>query len=235
MLIACEVKPDKKQIIPAVVHVDDSCRVQTVKESNNREFYKLLKEFHKITNCPVLLNTSFNVKGQPIVNTPKQAVDCFLATNIDVLVIGEVHFKKMKELIDSKVLGKIYSCRMFYGNGTATLVKRSNWRDKNFGIIADLGSHLIDTCLFWFGKKVKDFKLVSSRRFENKSPDHAIILLEINKIKIELEMSLCMWKNTFTCDVIASRGSAHLNSFPSLLLESISTVSMDSLFEDSLP
>jgi len=94
MLIACEVKPDKKQIIPAVVHVDDSCRVQTVKESNNREFYKLLKEFHKITNCPVLLNTSFNVKGQPIVNTPKQAVDCFLSTNIDVLVIGKYILKK---------------------------------------------------------------------------------------------------------------------------------------------
>ena len=101
---------------------------------------------------------------------------------------------------------------MFYGNGTAKLVKRSNWRDKNFGIITDLGSHLIDTCLFWFGKKVKDFKLVSSRRFENKSPDHAVLISENSIPKIELEMTYFMWKNYFSCDILAEKGSAHINS-----------------------
>ena len=94
MLIACQVQPDKKEKIPAVVHIDDSCRVQTVKESNNLKFYHLLKEFYKITKCPVLLNTSFNVRGQPIVNTPKQAIDCFLSTNIDVLIVGDFILRK---------------------------------------------------------------------------------------------------------------------------------------------
>lgn len=89
MLLACKVQPNKKKDIPAVVHVDNSCRVQTVREENNTRFFKLLKDFHKQTGCPILLNTSFNVKGQPIVNTPKQAIDCFLGTNIDVLVLGD--------------------------------------------------------------------------------------------------------------------------------------------------
>ena len=59
----------------------------------------------------------------------------------------------MKKLINKKTLGKIYSCRMFYGNGTAKLVKNSKWRDTKSGVINDLGSHLLDTCLFWFGRK----------------------------------------------------------------------------------
>lgn len=88
MLIACKVRADKKDEIPAVVHVDDTCRVQTVSEETNALFYGLLSAFHKITDVPVLLNTSFNVKGQPIVNTPEQAVETFLSTNIDVLVMG---------------------------------------------------------------------------------------------------------------------------------------------------
>tara|TARA_Y100000768_G_C23982097_1_gene686502 strand:- start:1698 stop:3413 length:1716 start_codon:yes stop_codon:yes gene_type:complete len=94
MLIACKVKPNKKSEIPAVVHIDDTCRVQTVKKINNELFYNLLKAFHKISGCPVLLNTSFNVKGQPIVNTPQQAIDCFISTKIDVLVIGSYIIKK---------------------------------------------------------------------------------------------------------------------------------------------
>ena len=94
MLIACNVKPSMKKKIPAVVHVDNSCRVQTVTFKSNEKFYLLIKEFYAITKCPVLLNTSFNVKGQPIVNTPKQAIDCFLSTNLDVLCIGEYLLKK---------------------------------------------------------------------------------------------------------------------------------------------
>ena len=88
MLIAVTVKKEKISEIPAVVHVDNSARVQTVDKTNNPLFRKLLESFNKITDCPVLLNTSFNVKGQPIVNTPGDAIDCFLSTNIDTLAIG---------------------------------------------------------------------------------------------------------------------------------------------------
>ena len=89
MLIATKVMKNKKNSIPAVVHIDDTCRVQTVKESVNKKFYKLIESFHKATGIPVLLNTSFNVKGQPIVNTPLEALETFKNTNIDVLAIGD--------------------------------------------------------------------------------------------------------------------------------------------------
>ena len=123
----------------------------------------------------------------------------------------EPHVVKLRELIRSKKLGKIYYCRVFYGNGTARLV-RNSWRDKKTGIVSDIGSHLLDTCAFWFGKKIENFNLISQNKFENNSPDHAIINCTQNKIKIEMEMSYCMWRNNFTCDVIGQKGSAHISS-----------------------
>ena len=80
------VKEDKKKLIPAVVHVDGTGRIQTVKEENNLKFYKLISEFHKITGVPILLNTSFN-ENEPIVNNPQEAINCFLRTKMDVLVL----------------------------------------------------------------------------------------------------------------------------------------------------
>lgn len=124
----------------------------------------------------------------------------------------EPHFIRMGKLIKSKKLGKIYSCRMFYGNGTASLVKNSGWKDTKYGILTDLGSHLLDTCLFWFGKKIKNFKTVSARKFENKSVDHTILISDDSQPKIELEMTYLMWKNNFTCDVLGEKGSAHIQS-----------------------
>jgi carbamoyltransferase len=94
MLIACKVRPEKKAAIPATVHVDDSCRVQSVGPDNNEKFYNLLRAFRDRTGCPVLLNTSFNVKGQPIVQTPEQAIACFQGTQIDVLVLGDFLVEK---------------------------------------------------------------------------------------------------------------------------------------------
>ena len=126
----------------------------------------------------------------------------------------EPHFINLKKLIDSKKLGKIYSCRMFYGNGTALLVKNSEWRDKDSGVLADLGSHLIDTCSFWFDKNIdnKKWNVVSCNKFENKAPDHCVIINKSNEFRIELEMTMLMWKNHFTCDILAENGSAHIES-----------------------
>ena len=94
MLINARVLDAKINEIPAAIHVDNTARIQTVKPENNTRFRKLLEEFHKETGCPVLLNTSFNIKGQPIVNSPDEAIDCFLGTNIDVLVIGDFVLEK---------------------------------------------------------------------------------------------------------------------------------------------
>jgi scyllo-inositol 2-dehydrogenase (NADP+) len=119
---------------------------------------------------------------------------------------------KISNLLKKKKIGKIYKCRIFYGNGTSKLVKKSDWRDKGKGVITDLGSHLIDLSLFWFGKKISNIKKFDINYLENNSPDHALFQLKIANIKIDLEATLCMWKNTFQCDIIGSKGSIHLNS-----------------------
>lgn len=94
MLIACEAQPEKKEDIAAVVHTDNTCRVQTVGEDNNYRFRKLLEAFYEDSGVPVLLNTSFNVKGQPIVNSPEEAIKCFQSTAIDSLILGDYILSK---------------------------------------------------------------------------------------------------------------------------------------------
>ena len=77
-----------RSTLPAITHVDYSARLQTVHHDTNPKMHKLLKEFKKVTNCPVLVNTSFNVRGEPIVNTPEDAYRCFMRTEMDYLAIG---------------------------------------------------------------------------------------------------------------------------------------------------
>ncbi|MET0708856.1 MAG: carbamoyltransferase C-terminal domain-containing protein [Tardiphaga sp.] len=94
MLIAKPVRAEWRSKIPAIVHVDGSARVQTVTEDTNPMLYRLLKEFEALTGVPVLLNTSFNVKGEPIVETPRDAMACFLTTGIDHLVLHDTLVSK---------------------------------------------------------------------------------------------------------------------------------------------
>ena len=83
-----------RSIIPAVTHVDYSARVQTVDENSNPKFYQILKEFDALTGCGVLVNTSFNVRGEPVVCSPKDAYRCFMRTDIDILVLEDYIFDK---------------------------------------------------------------------------------------------------------------------------------------------
>jgi len=124
----------------------------------------------------------------------------------------EPHYVRMRDLIASGELGEIYSCRMFYGNGTARLVRDSAWRDEGAGVVPDLGSHLLDTCRFWFGDIDADFIVTSAHNYENRAPDHAVIANEAMRPRIELEMTLLMWRNHFTCDILAEKGSVHISS-----------------------
>ena len=89
----------------------------------------------------------------------------------------------MKELIKKKEIGKLYTCRIFYGNGTSLLVKKSNWRDQKLGVISDIGSHLVDICLFIFNSKIKQMRLSSANKFENNAYDHSIINLNLKNLK----------------------------------------------------
>tara|TARA_B100000780_G_scaffold148621_1_gene103875 strand:- start:470 stop:2308 length:1839 start_codon:yes stop_codon:yes gene_type:complete len=87
----------KRSEIPAVTHIDYTARIQTVCEETNEKYFKLIKKFKKITNCPILVNTSFNVRGEPIVNTPLDAFNCFMGTDLDKLVIGNCYLEKNKQ------------------------------------------------------------------------------------------------------------------------------------------
>ena len=87
----------KRSEIPAVTHVDYSARVQTVTKDTNNRYYDLISKFKKKTGCPVIVNTSFNVRGEPIVNTPTDAFNCFMGTELDYLVIGDCILDKTKQ------------------------------------------------------------------------------------------------------------------------------------------
>lgn len=88
MLFVFKVKPDKRDIIPSAVHIDGTSRVQTINRRQNALYYDLLRAFQALTGVPALINTSFNVRGEPIVCTPKNAVESFFASPLDALAIG---------------------------------------------------------------------------------------------------------------------------------------------------
>ena len=163
---------------------------------------------HILVEKPLFIS---NDKLELLINNIKKSnIVCYTAYNHRF----EPHFVNLKKLLDSKELGQIYSCRMFYGNGTARLVRDSEWRDKESGVLADLGSHLLDTCSYWFDKEIdhKKWKMISCNKFENNAPDHCVIVNNSEKFRVELEMTMLMWKNHFTCDILAENGTAHIES-----------------------
>ena len=87
----------KRSEVPAITHVDYSARIQTVHEHTNKKYYKLLSKFKELTSCPILVNTSFNVRGEPIVNTPEDAFRCFMGTDLDNLAIGNCYLIKSEQ------------------------------------------------------------------------------------------------------------------------------------------
>ena len=89
MLLVPRVRPEKRGTIPAVTHEDGTGRVQTVTEEHNGRYYRLIRAFHRLTGVPVVINTSFNVRGEPIVCSPQDAYHTFVNTGIDALVIGD--------------------------------------------------------------------------------------------------------------------------------------------------
>ena len=94
MLKVCYVKPEAKSLLPAITHVDGSARLQTVRKEVNPRYHELLTRFGELSGVPVLLNTSFNIMGEPIVESPYHAIRCFYSTGLDVLVLGNHVIKK---------------------------------------------------------------------------------------------------------------------------------------------
>lgn len=87
----------RRSCVPGITHVDYSSRVQTVDEKRHGRYYRLLKRFEAKTGCPLVINTSFNVRGEPIVCTPEDAYRCFMATNMDMLVMENVVLRKERQ------------------------------------------------------------------------------------------------------------------------------------------
>jgi scyllo-inositol 2-dehydrogenase (NADP+) len=137
----------------------------------------------------------------------RNRVTCYTAYNHRF----EPHFMRMKELLASGRLGRVYCIRMFYGNGTARLVRDSAWRDKGAGVLPDLGSHLLDTVHFWLGKPVSGFRIHSASRFENRAFDHVVFGADGDPV-LQFEVTLLSWRNHHYTDVLAEKGSAHISS-----------------------
>jgi predicted dehydrogenase len=123
-------------------------------------------------------------------------------------------------LIQLGEIGKIFKINLFYGNGTAELVRKSDWRDQGLGVISDLGSHLLDLVDYLVGLQNYTLEIISANRFENKSYDNAMLKL-VGDPEIILEVSLLSWRNSFRAEIVGEEGSIHLDSLckwgPSLL------------------
>ena len=161
---------------------------------------------HILVEKPIIVAETVEIEALAV-KARAAGVACYTAYNHRF----EPHFVRMKDLIGSGELGKIYFMRMFYGNGTARDVRNSEWRDTGAGVLPDLGSHLIDTVLFFFGDTNREFHPIAFNRFENRAFDRFIIG-STGTPEIELEMTLLSWRNHFTCDVFAENGSAHIES-----------------------
>ena len=170
--------------------------------------YLLSHGKHVLVEKPLWMERDESIRELEAIARANHAV-CYTAYNHRF----EPHFVRMRDLIASGALGRIYHCRMFYGNGTARLVRESAWRDEGTGVLPDLGSHLLDTCRFWFGNEIANgFRVIASNCFENRAPDHVVIGSQAASPTLELEMTLLMWRNHFTCDILAEHGSAHIQS-----------------------
>jgi scyllo-inositol 2-dehydrogenase (NADP+) len=161
---------------------------------------------HVLVEKPLLADDPADLERLRVTAERSGAV-CYTAYNHRF----EPHFVRMKTCIDSGELGRIYLCRMFYGNGTARDVRNSPWRDKGAGVLPDLGSHLLDTAMFWFGALDAPFSVWSADRFENQAFDHIAFGSRGSPV-LGLEITLLSWRNHFTCDVYGEKGSAHIES-----------------------
>lgn len=122
----------------------------------------------------------------------------------------EPHIARLKRMLNERTFGPIYLARLFYGNGTARDVRNSPWRDQGLGVVADLGSHLLDLALFLFDAREISGETWTVNRFENRAPDHVLFGFR-GRPTLELEATFLSWRNTFELDVFGELGSAHID------------------------
>ena len=123
----------------------------------------------------------------------------------------EPHIATIKGVLDEGRLGDVYTVSLSYGNGTAELVRTSAWRDTGIGVIADLGSHLLDMVDFWWGLDGRTIDFLDARTVENRAYDHATFRVT-GAPSVYLETTMLSWRNDFHCHIRGSEGSAYISS-----------------------
>ncbi len=118
-----------------------------------------------------------------------------------------------QQIVESGEIGQILSFRMFYGNGTARLVRESVWRDQGMGVLADLGSHLLDTLYFILREQRHDLVPYCYSKLENRAYDYVLFGSKTDLPKVHLEATLLSWKNESSLDIIGTKGSIHTRNF----------------------
>ena len=159
---------------------------------------------HVLVEKPLLGETPEDLPELEMLATSRGAV-CYTAYNHRF----EPHIVNLRNILNSGRLGRIYSARFFYGNGTARDARNSPWRDKGFGVLPDLGSHLLDTVLFLFGPVEGDCRMWRADRFENRAYDRYLFGFH-GPLPVDCEMTMLSWRNTFHADVYGELGSAHI-------------------------
>ena len=159
---------------------------------------------HVLVEKPLLGETPKDLPALEMLATNRGA-ECYTAYNHRF----EPHFVNLRNILNSGRLGRIYSARFFYGNGTARDARNSPWRDRGFGVLPDLGSHLLDTILFLFGPVEGDCRMWRADRFENRAYDRYLFGFH-GPLPVDCEMTMLSWRNTFHADVYGELGSAHI-------------------------
>tara|TARA_B100000579_G_C22844764_1_gene863682 strand:- start:1234 stop:2148 length:915 start_codon:yes stop_codon:yes gene_type:complete len=213
----------KKEIFATVDHINKDADYKFLKEVPLNSYDTAIISVHnqaKLKIIEYLIKNKKNIMVEKpfLINTEKLFIKLkkLILQNKIVFYTAynhrfEPHIVELKKLLKRGVIGKIYYTNFFYGNGTAKLVKKDKFKDSGNGIIDDLGSHIIDLCFFLYGDKIKNFQTISKKKFENNSNDYSIFIHKDRKFHIKAELSYCMWKNNFVCNIIGSKGSIHLN------------------------
>jgi scyllo-inositol 2-dehydrogenase (NADP+) len=167
--------------------------------------YALSNNKHVLVEKPLLGENVDNLRELQHC-AQSRCISCYTAYNHRF----EPHIVNLRGLIEAGRLGRIYSAKFFYGNGTARDARNSPWRDRGAGVLPDLGSHLLDIVLFLFGEVPGPCKAWRADRFENRAFDRFVFGFH-GDLPIDCEMSMLSYRNTFLADVYGELGSAHIN------------------------
>ena len=202
-----EKKADYKSVFDVPLELFDAAMICTPDSQKNEIIIHLLKKNkHVLVEKPLLDDKKINLQHIKRLCERKK-LTCYTAYNHRF----EPHFINFKNFLKNKKIGKPYFIRLFYGNGTARLVRDSKWRDKEGGVLYDLGSHILDTYIFWFGYQNVKFNVFMDSKFENKSHDHIVFGFNGHP-KLSAEISMVSWRNHFFADFYFENGSMHIDS-----------------------